>query len=51
MQRLDKVDGQFVAYLDDEEQISAKNVVLALGFEYFRHVPDDLLVLFAARAL
>jgi cation diffusion facilitator CzcD-associated flavoprotein CzcO len=43
VQRLDKRDGQFVASLDDEQQISAQNVVLALGFEYFRHVPDDLL--------
>jgi FAD-dependent urate hydroxylase len=43
--RLDKVDGQFVARLADEQQIRARKVVLALGFEYFRHVPDDLLAL------
>jgi len=45
VERLDKRDGQLVAQLDDGQQISAKNVVLALGFEYFRHVPDDLLAL------
>jgi cation diffusion facilitator CzcD-associated flavoprotein CzcO len=45
VQRLDKVDGRFVARLDDGEQISATKVVLALGFEYFRHIPDDLLAL------
>jgi FAD-dependent urate hydroxylase len=43
--RLDKIDGQFVARLADEQQIRARKVVLALGFEYFRHVPDDLLAL------
>jgi hypothetical protein len=45
VQRLDKVDGLFRARLGDGEQISARNVVLALGFEYFRHIPDDLLAL------
>jgi len=45
VQRLDKVGERFLARLEDGEQISAKNVVLALGFEYFRHIPDDLLTL------
>jgi cation diffusion facilitator CzcD-associated flavoprotein CzcO len=45
VQRLDQVDDRFVALLEDGEQISARNVVLALGFEYFRHIPDDLLAL------
>jgi cation diffusion facilitator CzcD-associated flavoprotein CzcO len=45
VQRLNKGDGVFVAQLENGEQIIARNVVLALGFEYFRHVPDDLLPL------
>jgi thioredoxin reductase len=45
VERLDKIDDLFVAHLEDGEQISARNVVLALGFEYFQHVPEDLLAL------
>lgn len=39
--RLDRVDGRFVATVADGEAITADNVVLALGFRAFAHIPAD----------
>jgi thioredoxin reductase len=42
VQRLDHADNQFVATLDDGETITARNVLLAIGFRYFKNVPTEL---------
>ncbi len=42
VQRLDRQNGVFVAEIDDGQTMRADNVVLALGFEYFQHIPEDL---------
>jgi thioredoxin reductase len=42
VQRLDHSDNQFVATLDDGETITASNVLLAIGFRYFKNVPTEL---------
>ena len=42
VRRLDRQNGVFVAELDDGQTMRADNVVLALGFEYFQHIPEDL---------
>ena len=45
VERLDGTDGGghcFRATLSDGGTIDAANVVLAIGFEYFKNVPDDL---------
>jgi thioredoxin reductase len=45
VQRLDHASGtnkMFAATLDDGEIIQAKNVLLALGFRYFKHIPAEL---------
>jgi cation diffusion facilitator CzcD-associated flavoprotein CzcO len=39
---LDRQDGLFRARLEDRTTLVADNVVLALGFRHFQHVPDDL---------
>lgn len=40
--QLDEIDGQFRATLDDETQLTAERVLLALGFAAFAHIPDEL---------
>ena len=42
---------RFVATLDNGEQILARNVALALGFEYFANVPDSLAELIPSERL
>lgn len=43
LRRLDGDDaGGFIALLDDGETITADKVVLAVGFRYFSHIPDDV---------
>ncbi|MGA7672155.1 MAG: NAD(P)-binding domain-containing protein [Nitrolancea sp.] len=42
VQRLNREQGAFNVELDDGQSIQANNVVLALGFEYFQHIPNDL---------
>ncbi len=42
VQRLDHSNNQFVATLDDGQTITASNVLLALGFRYFKNVPTEL---------
>ena len=39
---LSRSDGQFMATLEDGEQVRARRVLLALGFASFMNVPDDL---------
>jgi cation diffusion facilitator CzcD-associated flavoprotein CzcO len=46
--RLDEADGVFTAQLDDGDVIAADNVVLALGFRAFKHIPSDLAQLLPA---
>jgi cation diffusion facilitator CzcD-associated flavoprotein CzcO len=50
IERLDAGGGdrRFRATLDDGRAIEADNVLLALGFAYFKHVPDDLAMLLPA---
>lgn len=43
--RLDRSDGRFLATMDAGDVIVADNVVLALGFDSFRHLPPDLVAL------
>lgn len=45
VQRLDHTgdaNGPFKATLDDGESITARNAVVALGFRYFKNIPDEL---------
>src|SRR5689334_3736238 len=45
VQRLDappEGTGNFVALLNTGEQVVARSVVLAIGFAYFKRIPDDL---------
>lgn len=42
VQRLDHSDNQFMATLDDGHTITANNVLLAIGFRYFKNVPTEL---------
>jgi cation diffusion facilitator CzcD-associated flavoprotein CzcO len=42
VERLDRIDGRFTAVLDDGGRIEAGRVVLAVGFQYFKHVPSEL---------
>ncbi|MGB7291106.1 MAG: NAD(P)-binding domain-containing protein [Thermodesulfobacteriota bacterium] len=42
IQRLDHSDNQFVATLDDGNTIAASNVLLAIGFRYFKNAPTEL---------
>jgi thioredoxin reductase len=42
VQRLDHSNNQFVATLDDGQTITANNVLLAIGFRYFKNVPTEL---------
>lgn len=51
VQRLDTPDGSgsgFRASLADGGMISARHVVIALGFKHFKNIPDDLLPLLPA---
>ncbi len=44
VQRVDlRPDGKYDAVCDDGSTVTAKNVVLALGFAHFAYVPDELL--------
>ncbi len=38
----DPSGGGFVALLDTGEEVAARSVVLAIGFAYFRRIPDEL---------
>jgi cation diffusion facilitator CzcD-associated flavoprotein CzcO len=45
VQRLDysgDANGPFKATLDDGDSITARNAVVALGFRYFKNIPDEL---------
>ena len=42
VQRLDRDGSELVSTLADGQKIRANNVVLALGFEYFQHIPEGL---------
>ena len=42
VQRLDHSNNQFVATLDDGQTITANNLLLAIGFRYFKNVPTEL---------
>lgn len=42
VQRLDHSNNKFVATLDDCQTITASNVLLAIGFRYFKNVPTEL---------
>lgn len=42
VRRLDEVSDGFIALLDDGTIISAKYVVVAIGFKYFSFIPDSL---------
>jgi len=46
--RLDHIDGVFRAQMENGETIGAANVVLALGFSHFAHIPADLAALLPA---
>lgn len=46
--RLDLADECFAANLENGETLFAKNVVLALGFRYFKNVPEPFPTLFPA---
>jgi cation diffusion facilitator CzcD-associated flavoprotein CzcO len=46
--RLDRIDGAFRAQMENGETIAAVNVVLALGFGNFAHIPSDLAALLPA---
>jgi cation diffusion facilitator CzcD-associated flavoprotein CzcO len=40
--RLDRRDGRFVATLDDGSTVTSERTLLALGYAYFTHVPEEL---------
>lgn len=45
---IEKIDyssekNEFTSYLDNSDQIISKNVVIAVGFKYFKHIPSELL--------
>lgn len=40
--RLDQQDGHFEATLENGDTIVAEAVVVAIGFRYFQHIPDNL---------
>ncbi|MGB7291110.1 MAG: NAD(P)-binding domain-containing protein [Thermodesulfobacteriota bacterium] len=42
VQRLDHSNNKFVATLDDCQTITASNVLIAIGFRYFKNVPTEL---------
>ena len=42
VQRLDHSNNQFLATLDDGQIIAANDVLLAIGFRYFKNVPTEL---------
>ena len=46
--RLDERDDRFVAELEDGTVLTAKRVLLALGFRSFAHIPDELAALLPA---
>jgi len=46
--RLDERDGRFEASLEDGTVLTAKQVLLALGFRSFAHIPDELAALVPA---
>jgi cation diffusion facilitator CzcD-associated flavoprotein CzcO len=46
--RLDELDGRFEASLEDGTALTAKRVLLALGFRSFAHIPDELAALLPA---
>ena len=48
IERLDHRDDRFVATLTDGSSLTASNVVLAIGFKDFRHIPDPFPSLFPA---
>jgi len=48
VERLDRTDGAFWAQMENGETIGAANVVLALGFSHFAHIPADLAALLPA---
>jgi cation diffusion facilitator CzcD-associated flavoprotein CzcO len=41
-------DGGFVAHLEDGSRVAANAVAVAVGFKYFKHQPDDVVVLLPA---
>lgn len=45
VRKLTKIDGGFVAELDDNSIIEAKNVVIAIGMQYFINQPVELIKL------
>jgi thioredoxin reductase len=49
VRRLDHSNNQFVATLDDGQTITASNVLLALGFRYFKNVPTELTEIIPAK--
>jgi FAD-dependent urate hydroxylase len=51
---LDRIDGEqnlFSATMQDGEILRARNVALALGFEYFKHIPEPIAAMFPASHL
>jgi thioredoxin reductase len=42
VERLNRLDGGFEATIEDGRTFRAKNVLLAVGFGYFKNVPSDL---------
>ena len=48
VERLDRVEGGFRAQMENGEIIDAENVVLALGFANFIHIPAELIALLPA---
>ena len=45
VERLDRIDGKFQAQMENGETIGVANVVLALGFGNFAHIPENLAAL------
>lgn len=48
VRRLDQEEHWFTAELDNGQTIRARNVVLAVGFQYFTHLPEPLVSLLPA---
>ena len=42
VRHLAKSNGEYIASLDDGSRLSASRVLLALGFAFFKHYPEDL---------